>query len=163
MKPKNRNRHKGRSEGGSFTSIPHAVQDSVNWHRCSGTAIKLLCELARQFNGKNNGDLCAALSVLKRRGWNSGDVLTNGLRELRHYGFLVLTRQGGLHRASLYALGWRAIDDCGGKLDVPATNIAPGGWKHERDPFVRPQKKTPDRHPVQTCTAIRFNRPEPTS
>jgi hypothetical protein len=150
-------RHKGRQEGGSFAAIPHALMDSPNWQRCSGTAIKLLCELARQFNGHNNGDLCAALSVLKPRGWTSADVVSWGLRELRHYGLIVLTRQGGLHAASLYALTWHPINECSGKrLELAPTRLATGEWKEQRPAFKRPLRNrgasplsgaTPIRHP----------------
>lgn len=141
MRPRSRQKHKGRTESGSFTRLPHALQDSANWQQCSATGIKLLLDIARQYKGRNNGDLCAALSVLRPRGWRSSDTVGTALRELRHYGLLLLTRQGGLHRPSLYALTWHPIDDCGGKLDVAATNVAPGDWKEARQPFVRPSKK----------------------
>ena len=121
--------------------IPHALQDSPNWRACSGSAIKLLCDLARQYRGNNNGDLCASMSILKPRGWTSPETVHYALLELRHYGLIVLTRQGGLHAASLYALTWHAIDECGGKLDCAATSVAPGLW---REPvavrFKRPKK-----------------------
>lgn len=141
MKARNRQRHKGRRESGSFTLIPHAVQDCPNWRQCSGTAIKMLCDVARQYNGRNNGDLCAALSILRPLGWTSPDTVTWALRELRHYGFLLLTRQGGLHAPNLYALTWHPVDDCGGKLEVTATRVASGDWKAPRERFKRPSKK----------------------
>lgn len=141
MTPKSRRKHKGRRESGSFTAIPHAVQDSPNWRRSSATAIKMLCDIARQFNGRNNGDLGASLTVLKPRGWTSPETVCQALRELRHYGLIVLTRQGGLNGASLYAVTWQPIDDCGGKLDCSATNVAGGEWKAERAPYARPPKK----------------------
>ncbi len=102
---------KGRCESGNYIGTPHAIQDCPNWAAYSGTAVKMLDTLARQFNGKNNGDLCAALSVLKRYGWKSDDTVFWALRELRHYGLIVLTRQGGLHAPSLFALTWCAIDE----------------------------------------------------
>ncbi len=138
---KARLKHKGRREGGTFTLIPHAVQDSENWRRCSATAIKMLTELARQYNGGNNGDLCGAMTLLQPRGWNSDDTIFWALRELRHYGFIVLTRQGGLHNTSLYALTWLAIDECGGKLDCSATRVAGAEWKLTRPKFKRPPKQ----------------------
>lgn len=142
MKPRSRLRHKGRRESGTFTRVPHALQDCANWRQCSATGIKLLLDLARQYNGRNNGDLSAALSVLRPFGWNSPDTVGNALRELRHYGFLLLTRQGGLHGPSLYALTWYAIDDCDGKLTCAhPTNVAPGTWKEPRERFQRPRKK----------------------
>ncbi|MFC5741194.1 hypothetical protein [Dyella tabacisoli] len=141
MKLRNRAKHKGRTERGSFTLIPHTVQDSPNWRACGGTAIKLLCDLARQYRGGNNGDLCASMSILKPLGWTSPETLNFALRELRHYGLIVLTRQGGLHAASLYALTWHAIDECGGKLDCGATTTAPGNWREPvTERFKRPQK-----------------------
>jgi hypothetical protein len=80
--------------------------------------------------------------VLKRYGWTSPDTVTWALRELRHYGFLLLTRQGGLHGPSLFALTWRAIDECDGKLTCAQPgNLAPGTWKEPRDRFQRPPKK----------------------
>jgi len=141
VKPRNRARHKGRTERGSFTLIPHAVQDSSNWRACGGSAIKLLCDLARQYRGSNNGDLCASMSILKPKGWTSPETINFALRELRHYGLIVQTRQGGLHAASLYALTWHAIDECGGKLDCAATFAAPGNWRLPvAARFKRPKK-----------------------
>ena len=101
MKPRSRQKQKGRSESGTFTSIPHRVQDSDNWRQASGTAIKLLCDIARQYNGRNNGDLCASLSVLKPKGWTSPETVTWAARELRHFGFITLNLppQTGRHEA----------------------------------------------------------------
>lgn len=141
-RPRSRLKTKGRREGGSFVLFPHAVMDSPNWRRCSATAIKLLCDLARQYNGRNNGDLTAALSTLRPRGWSSPETLTNAYRELLHYGLILLTRQGGMHACSLYALTWQPIDECGGKLDCNATSVPPGDWKQPvTERFRRPPKK----------------------
>lgn len=138
MGARDRRRMKGRREGGRFSLIPHAIQDSPNWRACSGTAIKMLCDLARQYNGNNNGDLCSA--ILERRGWRHGTAL-EACRELRHYGFIELTRQGGMnYGASLYALTWHAIDHCGGKLDCAATSVASGLWKEPKPRFVKGRK-----------------------
>ena len=141
MKPRDRAKHKGRKVQGGFTLIPHAVQDSPNWRACGGSAIKLLCDLARQYRGANNGDLCASMSILKPKGWTSPETVTFALRELRHYGLIVQTRQGGLHAASLYAVTWHAIDECGGKLDCAATSVPLGNWREPAaTPFKRPKK-----------------------
>lgn len=140
-KQRSRRKHKGRRESGTFLSFPHAVMDSPNWRRCSATAIKLLCDLARQYNGHNNGDLCAALSMLRSRGWSSPETVVNAHRELEHYGLIMLTKQGSLFGPSLYALTWQPIDECGGKLDTSATKVAPGLWKSNiEERFRRPPK-----------------------
>lgn len=133
-KPKDRAKLKGRQESGTFLALPHHVLDSPNYIRLSGSAVKLLVDLGRQYNGRNNGDLTAALTVLRRRGWRSSETLNYAIRELRHYGFIELTRQGGLcNRPSLYALSWKAIDDCGDKLDVTPTNVASNKWREETE------------------------------
>lgn len=139
---RNRTKIMGRRESGTFTAIPHAVQDGANWRQCSGTAIKLLCTIARQYNGRNNGDLCAALSVLRPHGFTSPDTVSWALRELRYYGLILLTRQGGLNGPSLYAVSWQSIDECGGKLTCAKPSpVASGDWKTLREPFKRPRKK----------------------
>ena len=98
-------------------------------------------QAGRNRNGRNNGDLCASASVLQRHGLNRSGANPVAARELRHYGLIVLTRQGGLHGPSLYALSWHAIDNCGGKLDCTPTYVAPGDWRTLREPFKRPPKK----------------------
>jgi hypothetical protein len=156
---KKRQKEKGRKESGPFTAIPHAVQDCPNWKLCSGTSIKLLCELARQFNGRNNGDLCAAMSVLRNKGWRSPDTLSRSLKELLHFGFITLTRQGGLNRANLYALTWKPIDECEGKLDCGPTAVASGDWKVAKTRF-KPQGKnaSPNTESVAARYGIRSSR-----
>ena len=149
MRPEPRYRHKGRKDSGSFLLLPHAVMDSSGWRQCNGTAIKLLLDMARKFNGRNNGDLCAAASVLPGL---APETRTRALRELRHYGLLLLTRQGGLHGPSLFALTWHPIHDCGGKLDATPTTKPPGDWKGEKPPFRPARKKSPVRIPKTSAT-----------
>ena len=154
MSPKSLYRHKGRRESGSFLLLPHAVMDSSAWRQCNGTAIKLLLDMARQFNGHNNGDLCAAATVLPGL---APETRTRALRELRHYGLLLLTRQGGLHGPSLYALTWKPLNDCGGKTDTGATVTPPGTWKGDKPPFRPPRKKTPVRIPNRAASSARLS------
>ncbi|WP_093286134.1 hypothetical protein [Solimonas aquatica] len=160
MRSKGRVKHKGRREGGAFTAIPHAVQDSENWKRCGGTAIKLLCVLARQFNGGNNGDLCAARKVVGPHGFSSPETLLWALRELQHYRLIVQTRQGGLGIGpSLYALTWHAIDECNGKLDCAATSAPPGDWKQAVTILFKrtPRKlKQEDRAPSTEIVTVQY-------
>lgn len=130
-----RTKHKGRREGGQFIAIPTRVMDSPNYVRLSSHAIRLLNEFVRLYNGSNNGDLCATWSMMKERGFKSSDTLNKALKELKYYGMVMLTRQGGRHKPSLYAITWHAIDECKGKLDVRPTNAPPGHWKDEKPKF----------------------------
>lgn len=141
MSAKKRIREKGRRTEGGFASLPHAVTGSKNWQNASGNAIKLVIELFRQFNGRNNGDLCGSYSVLKKRGWRSADTVNNAIKEAMHYGLIVKTRQGGLNKANLFAVTWNAIDDCKGKLDLMPTSVPSRSWQEERPIYQRPQRK----------------------
>jgi hypothetical protein len=86
-------------------------------------------DLLAQYKGDNNGDLCAAWTLMQPRGWKSKDTLSKALKELLAGDWLEVTRQGGRHKATLYGLTFYAIDDCKGKLDVKATGSPRGTWK----------------------------------
>jgi hypothetical protein len=137
---------KGRRESGAFVPFPVTVLNHENFLRLSAKAVKLLLDLCAQLRFKrggsvNNGDLCAALSVMQPRGWRSEETLQNALDELKHMGFVIRTRQGGRNRCSLYAVTWWAIDECDGKLDVAATRAPSNDWQNDRTPFVPRRKK----------------------
>jgi len=122
-------RGKGRASNGSFLGLPHAVLNHPAFATLSPRATKLLLDIATQYRGKNNGDFCATLKTLKERGWNSSDQLSKALKELKERGLIVVSRQGGRNLCSLYAITWQPIDDCKGKLDIPASSKALNSWK----------------------------------
>ena len=126
----------------SFTSLPHGLQDHENFIRLTTPAVKLLLNVARQYNGRNNGDLSVTLKVMSPYGWTSNDTLYRALDCLLHYGMLSITRKGSLNRCSLYALTWQKIDQHNGKLDVCSTTQASGLWREPRPKWTpRPRKK----------------------
>ena len=111
-----------------FFSLPNKLTACEDFVSLKGNSIKLLIDIGRQYRGNNNGDLCASLSVLRSRGWNSNQQLTKALKELLAKNLIIMTRQGGLNMGpNLYAITWQPIDECGGKLDVESTN-APPRW-----------------------------------
>lgn len=126
---RNRLRAKGRRESGSFVSIPHDCLNHSNYTRLSAYAVKLLLDLCAQFRGTNNGDFTAAWRHMKARGWKSKATVARAMRELKLAGWVMQTRQGGRNQCSLYAVTFKPIDSCGGKLDIRGTNTAPGNWK----------------------------------
>jgi len=128
-------RSNNRKQSGRYFGLPHAVMDSSNYIRLSAHAVKLLNDLGFQYNGHNNGDLCATWSMMKKRGWKSKSTLYNAIKELTHYGFIYNSRQGGRHRATLYALTWNKVDECKGKLEIEPTLIPLGYWKEEKSRF----------------------------
>ena len=124
-----RAKHKGRKGNASFLHIPHEVLNSDAYRSQDGWTAKLLVDLAGQFNGGNNGDLCAAWTIMREKGWRSKGTLHKSLNNLLEVGLIEQTRQGGKNRCSLYAITWRAIDECKGKLDVRPTRSPSGLWK----------------------------------
>ena len=122
-------RNKGRMMTDSFVRIPHHVVNHENFRTLSCRATKLLIDLLAQYRGYNNGDLCAPLSLMRERGWNSSDQLQKAKNELIEKDVIRVTRQGGRNKCSLYAVTWFQIDECNGKLDVASTTTAPVNWK----------------------------------
>ena len=121
---------KGRREKGPFLALPRAVVDSPQYARLSAYGVKLLIDLYAQYRGNNNGDLSAAYKLMQPRGWRSKGTLHKALQELRQAGWVVVSRQGGRHRCSLYALTYLAIDECKGRdLDISPTAAPLGTWK----------------------------------
>lgn len=119
---------RGRATNGRFAGIPHSVMESESYYLSSGNALKLLLELAKQYNGINNGDLSAAFSVLKSRGWRSKKTLARCLTELIDRELIVRTREGWFSnpggRCALYALAWDPIHECPGKdLELGPTRV----------------------------------------
>ena len=126
----NRPNAKGRKGNHTFLRLIHPMLDHPNFHSLSPRAVKLLIDIAAQYRGNNNGDLCATYSVMKERGWTSNDQIQKGLRELLATGWLMLTRQGRRPKIpNLYAISWEPINECGGKLEVTPTKTAPNTWK----------------------------------
>src|SRR5262245_42738644 len=103
-----------RKTGRGFSMLIHDYFTSAEYAELSPRALKALLDLYTQFKGNNNGDLCAAWTLMKRRGWTSKDQLGKAMAELLERGWIEVTRQGGFqggrHMARLYAVTWLGID-----------------------------------------------------
>ena len=124
---------KRRRENGAFVALPYAVLRHQNYISLSPRAVKLLVDLCAQINRgahgtSNNGDQTTAWATISKQGWTSRDQVFKAQQELEAKGFILRTRQGGRHQCNLFAITFYAIDECDGKLDVPATTTAPGTW-----------------------------------
>ena len=105
----------------NYLNLSHPLLRSDAYKSLDGWGAKLLIDIAGQFTGNNNGDLCAAWSVLQAKGWKSKGTLHRALNALLKAGLIEQTRQGGRNRCSLFAVTWRSIDECKRKLDVSST------------------------------------------
>ena len=126
-----RRRIKGRQTTSPFVMFPCHVLDHEIFKTLSKRATKLVIDIAAQYRGSNNGDLCATLSLMRKRGWNSSDQLEKAKKELIEKDVILVARQGGRNKANLYALTRFPIDECKGKLDVASTKTAPVNWRNK--------------------------------
>lgn len=136
----NLQRTKNRSGKGTYAAKPHHLFRATTSKDkpaltaiLSHTAFRLLDNLLAQYNGANNGDLCAARKVMKLYGWNSSGTVDGAITQLIAMGFVERTRVGGRNQCSLYAITWLPIDECGGKLDVKETKVPSSLWKPDKE------------------------------
>jgi hypothetical protein len=107
-----RQRYKGNRIGEGFVALPYSVLNSPLFITLSPYAVKLLIDVAAQYRGDNNGDLCTAWKLMKPRGWRSEATLHKAKRELLAAGFLYESRKGRRPTVcSLFALTWPLFDD----------------------------------------------------
>ncbi len=100
-------------------SLPKAIMEHSDFRELSPSATKVLMVLGCQYNGKNNGDLAATVTMMKSWGGMAKGTLAKALRELQEKRLIYKTRY---HRRgedgakpALYALSWCDIDSCPGK------------------------------------------------
>lgn len=122
-------------DGGQFVAIPHAVLNGTAYLSVSSHARMLLLDLIAQYKGDNNGDFCAAYSMMKIRGWKSTHTLLGAKRELIEVGLIEETRKGARpNLASLYAVTWLDLDECNGKLDITRAGFHRGAYRLKDPP-----------------------------
>lgn len=141
---KNKKNQRG-SASERFAGIPHRVLETDSYVGLPNRAKALLLDITYQYNGRNNGDLTAAFGFMKTRGWSSKETLSAAVSDLVKAGLIIKTRDGVFQnpgaKCNLYALVWRAIDECPGKnLEVEPTRTPPRNFSLER--FKNPSPET---------------------
>lgn len=119
-----------------FVKLPFYLLEHGSYTSLSNSAKALLIDFLHQYNGSNNGDLCAAPSTMKERGWKAPDTVTRARYELEAKGWIVITRVGGKNRPNLFAVTMHPIDDCKDKLDRKSTRDALHYWKAGNNPEI---------------------------
>jgi hypothetical protein len=85
----------GRASYANFIGIPRSVADSAAFIALSQLTRALYVDLRRQYNGRNNGDISVADTVLAPFGWAHTSI-HKGLKSIIRHGLMVQTRQGGI-------------------------------------------------------------------
>lgn len=133
--------------GGPVMVVPHCVLNSPAYMTLSGAAVKLLWDIAMQYNTRNNGALLASWRHMsERRGWTSADSLNKAKAELIEHDLVEQTVQGRLpNKASWYGLTWLALDNING-LEISSQSWPRGAymrWQPKVNP--KPKRKPPQR------------------
>lgn len=141
--------------GYSFVPFPRFVLEHESFGRLSGNAVKLLCNFMTMYTGTNNGNLSCAWKLMRPMGWTSNDFLQRALKELLYFEFIIMTRQGGRHQCSLYAIAFYDISEFPGKNLEVGPCIRSSNWMNARPPMPDMKKRKPP--PPETRKGARKN------
>ena len=143
-------KHKRDGGGGAVLIVPHVVLNSLAYLTLSGRAIKLLYDIAMQYNTYNNGALLASWRFMsEKRGWTSSDSLAKAKMELLERELIVQTVQGQLpNKASWYGITWLALDKIQG-LEISAAHWPRGIYARWQPTISKPKRKAPSF--IKTC------------
>jgi hypothetical protein len=124
-------------DGGAFLALPLSVLNSRAYLDLTYKARALLLDLLSQYNGKNNGDLCACFKVMSKRGcWKSEQTLFAARRELEASGLVTVTRMGARpNRATLYAVTFFGLNE-NPKLEITNRSFPRGAYLAKDRPKV---------------------------
>ncbi len=127
---------KKKNKNGRFLLMPHAVMHSPSFRGLSAKAVKLLIDIAMQYDGNNNGDLCTAWKIMRVRGWKSEQTLQAAKNELLQAGLIAETRKGRRpNLCSLYGITWQPLNPSQ-KYDIKPYSFPMGVWDKARQPLV---------------------------
>lgn len=113
---------------GGFLLLPSALLNCTKFRSLSSSGVKLLVDMGSQYNGKNNGDLCAAWKIMRSKGWHSEATLNRAKKELLLTGFIAETRKGQRpNLCSLYGITWQPLNP-NQKLDIKPASFPVGAW-----------------------------------
>lgn len=99
-----------RDPNGRHLRIYASVVNSLAWRALSYSAKALYVDLRDKMTSTNNGNIEAAISTLRHKGWKSPATLAKALYELRALGFIVQTRGGGVELGSRVCSLFRFTD-----------------------------------------------------
>jgi len=137
-----RPKYKGRGARRPFVMLPHWIMDAPEFGALDGSALKLLMDFARCYNGKNNGDFSVANLPPGR--WRSDQKRVRAIRILLLSRWLLKTRQGGLGLGpDLFAITWWPIDACDGKHSHAPETAASNLWR-EKTPLPNRELVAPE-------------------
>ncbi|WP_238418484.1 helix-turn-helix domain-containing protein [Pseudomonas cannabina] len=108
--------------GGRVLALPYRLLIHPAFDNLSPKAVVVLIKLARNDNGRNNGDLSCTADMLAKGRSMDAKTLASALQELIEAKLIIRTRpyrkggrEEGMAQCALYAIAWAKIDECPGK------------------------------------------------
>lgn len=142
---------KKRPKAHPYAAIEHRVIDSPAFADLSSSAVRLLVVMARQLNGKNNGQLQATYSYVSKLGINSEHTLKDALAQLVSHGFVYRTRSHGANRTwARYAVTWLPIQD---KTGLFLDGFVSCAWRYWEPMEKKAPRKNCSIHPAETAVS----------
>lgn len=110
------------------------------WRSLKPSARAVYLEVARVYNGSNNGTLAVSVRGLAERCNINKDTAGAALKVLEESGFIVCTTPGGFSRKTPHAAEWRLTDwRCDKTGAVPTKAFQ--NWRAPPD-LIKPKRKT---------------------
>jgi len=127
-----RSKQTGKGKRAEHLGIDKWIINRDEFAAIKDAPLKLLIDLAAQYNGFNNGNL--SIAEVRHR-WPSRDKTTRAERWLIDNNWIIKTKIGGLGIGpNLYAVTWWPIDDCKGKHHYQAETVPSHAWLKTRRP-----------------------------
>lgn len=141
MSKTSRYKGQGRDSGG-FLALPNAVIDSTAFRSLSVHARAFLIDVARQFNGFNNGALLCSRAHMAPLGWKSNDMLTKITKELVAARLLHMTVMGRRpNKAAWFAVTWQKLDKLDGYDAGAVESFVRGAYRSAESLPVKPTRE----------------------
>lgn len=117
-----RHNQKGRSKGGPpFVSLRCFMLDCAAWRHLTPAARAVYVEVARLYNGRNNGFLALSVRNAAERCNINKDTAGRALEALRAHGFIDCVTPGGFSRKNRHASEWRLTVETCDRMGIAAS------------------------------------------
>lgn len=129
---------------GKYWRMNYRFGGKQNTLALPGPAIKLLWDIAMQYNMHNNGALLSSWRYMsEKRGWTSSDSLNKAKTVLLEHDLLEQTVQGRMpNKASWYGVTWLALDNIKG-LEIATQSWPRGAYAHWKPKGTPKSKRKP--------------------
>ena len=132
----------GKGKSPQYLGIPHWIIRTDEFAAIKDGALKLLIDLAAQYNGFNNGNL--SIAAIRSR-WPSRSKTTRAAKWLICHSWIIKTKLGGLGIGpDLFAITWWPVDSCKGKHHHPVESVPSHLWMKTRNPNPNQVRAVPE-------------------